>query len=129
MHERAGAHSARLNCSKQGAVFQSVVTNIGTGFAQSDDLGVGRGIGAADVAVPSASYDPVFVNDYCAYRDFASFERALGAAQGFLHPKLVGMKLGGGCRLVEDCGHAGATGSFAGHWIGVSADILSVEAR
>src|ERR1041385_92256 len=42
--QRACAHRARFNCSKQLAAFQAMVAESGTSFTQRDDLGVGSGI-------------------------------------------------------------------------------------
>jgi hypothetical protein len=66
-----------------------MVTNGGTGCAQSYDLGVSRGIGLRDVAVPPAADDSAVAYYNCPDGDFAGFEGALGAAQGFFHPQLV----------------------------------------
>ena len=96
MHQRSGAHRARLNCNKQLAVFQAMVTDGCTGFAQRDDLGVGGRIGLGDVAVPSAADDLVVAYYDRADRNFPGFQRALGAAQGFFHPEFVGCGVGGG---------------------------------
>jgi hypothetical protein len=85
MYQGAGAHRARLNCSKQLAAFQAMVAEGGTGLAQGDDLGVGGGIGIGDVAVAAASYDPAFVHHDGADRNFALFKSALGGTKGFLH--------------------------------------------
>jgi hypothetical protein len=90
MHQRAGAHGARFNGSKQFAVLQTVVTHGSTGLAQSYDLGVGGGIGVSDVAVPSASYDAAVAYYDRAHRNLSTFQSALGAAQGFFHPDFVG---------------------------------------
>ena len=90
MHHSASAHGARLNCSKQFAVPQAMVTEVCTGFAQGHDLGMGRGVGIGEVAVPSAADDLVIANDDGANRDLAHFKRTLGAAQGFFHPEFVG---------------------------------------
>src|ERR1700756_4331461 len=89
MNQGAGAHGARFNCSKQFAVFQTVVTNRGTGFAQCHDLGVSRGVGVCDVAVPSAAHDSPGAYYDSPDGDLSRFEGALGAAQGFFHPQLV----------------------------------------
>jgi hypothetical protein len=67
-----------------------MVTDSCTGLAQGDDLGVGRGIGICDVAVPAAADDSRSAHDYCAHWDFARFECALGGAESFLHPEFVG---------------------------------------
>src|SRR5580658_573732 len=93
MHQGAGAHRARLNCNKQSAVFETMVTNGCTGLAQRDDLGVGGRVVVGDVAVPSSAYNSVVAKYNRADRDISRFEGALGAAQGFLHPELVRMKL------------------------------------
>jgi hypothetical protein len=80
MHHRPGAHSARLNCSKQLAFTQTVVTYRGTGLAQGDDLGVGGGIGIDEVAVPASSYDLSAAHDDGAHGNFSNLLRPLGAA-------------------------------------------------
>ena len=66
-----------------------MVTQSGTGFAQGDDLGVGCGVAVGEVAIPAAADDAVSAYDDCAHGNFAGFEGALGAAQGFLHPEFV----------------------------------------
>jgi hypothetical protein len=48
-----------------------------------------RWVAIGDVAVPSAPHDLPAPYDHRAYGDFAGFERALGAAQGLLHPEFV----------------------------------------
>jgi hypothetical protein len=90
MYQSAGAHGARFNCSKQFTAFQTMVAEGGTGLAQGDDLGVGRGIGIGEVAVLPAGYDFSLVNDNSADRNFSRFECALGGAQRFLHEEFVG---------------------------------------
>src|SRR5208337_1530467 len=82
-------HGARLNCSKQFAVFQAMVTDGCTGFAQGDDLGVSRGIGAGDVQVPSPAHDASLANNHRADRHFSRLESTLGTAQGLFHPEFV----------------------------------------
>ncbi len=47
MNHGTGAHGARLNCSKQLAVAQAMVTEVFPGLAESNNLGVSRGIGVA----------------------------------------------------------------------------------
>ena len=86
MNQSAGAHRARLNCNKQLAALQPMVTESCTGLAQGDDLGVGGGIGIGKVAVPSSPYNMSVVYHDRAHRDFSRLQRALRAAQGFLHP-------------------------------------------
>jgi hypothetical protein len=73
-----------------------MVTNGCTGFAQGDDLGVGRWVGGGDIPVPSPSHDPAVADDDRSDRDFSGFESALGAAQSFFHPEFVCRRLAGG---------------------------------
>jgi len=89
MNQRAGAHGARFNCNKQFAVSQTMVTQRGTCLTQSDDLGVSRGIGVGDIAIPSASDDFALMNDNCADGNFSGFERSLGGAERFFHEEFV----------------------------------------
>jgi hypothetical protein len=89
VHQRTGAHRARFNCSKQVAVLQAMVTDGYTGFAEGYDFGMGCGIVVDDVAVPAAADDAAFADYDRSYWDFARFERALRAAQGFFHPQFV----------------------------------------
>src|SRR5215469_2671562 len=89
MYQRSGTHRARLNCSKQLAVSEAMVTNDGTGFAQCDDLGVGGGVVAHQIAVPTVRKD-VAVADYNgAYGHFSHLQSALRVPQGFLHEEFV----------------------------------------
>src|SRR5258708_26546635 len=53
-------------------------------------LGVGRRVVIGDVGVPSAGYYLSVAHDDGAYGDFTGFQRALGGAEGFLHPEFVG---------------------------------------
>ena len=86
-----------------------MVTNGGTGFAECDHLGVGGGIGRGDVTVPSPADDFAVAYYDCAYGDFFGFESALGATEGFFHPKFVGGIDGGlwswvsGLRMDRGC--------------------------
>ena len=98
VNQRPGAHGARFNCNKQIAVSKAVVTNGGTSFAQRHDLGMSGGVGVCDGSVPSAADDLAGAHDRGADRYFSGFQGALGAAQGFLHPELVRMRLVGGGR-------------------------------
>ena len=54
MQQGVRTHRSRLNCSKQSAVFQTVVADGGALLAQGEDFGVHGGVGivAVDVAVP-----------------------------------------------------------------------------
>jgi hypothetical protein len=89
MRHGTRAHRARLNCNKEFAVAQTVVTNDCTGFAQRDDFRVGGGIVLGNVAVPSAPDDASSAHDHSADRHFAGLERALCRAQGLFHPEFI----------------------------------------
>src|SRR5579859_2140745 len=104
MHHGTGAHGTRFNCSKQLTVSQAVVTQGCTGLAQGDDLGVSGGVGACDVAVPSATNHLSVADDDGAYGNFSYFERALGTAQGFFHPEFV--RTGVARRRSQVAGHS-----------------------
>src|SRR5579863_3337923 len=91
MNHGAGTHRARLNCNKQVAVSQSMVTDSGTRLAQRDNLGMSGGVRVGDVAVPPAGYDLFAANHDRSHGDFPGFERTLGAAQGLFHPEFVGV--------------------------------------
>jgi hypothetical protein len=66
-----------------------MVTNGCSRLAQGDDLGMRRGIGVGDVAVPSAADDAFAAHDHCSDRDLARFESALRGSQSLLHPQFV----------------------------------------
>lgn len=80
VHQRARAHGTRLNCSKEFAFSQTMVTQTRSSLAEGDDFSVGSRVGVSDVSVPSSADNLSRVNDDCAYGDFASFEGALGGA-------------------------------------------------
>jgi hypothetical protein len=94
MHQSAGTHGARFNCSKQFTAFQTMVAEGGTGLAQRDNLGVRGGIGVGEIAVAAASDDFAVVNYHRADWDFAGFKRALGGAERFFHEEFVAVWLG-----------------------------------
>jgi hypothetical protein len=83
-----------------------MVTNGCTGLAKGHDLGVGTWVGISDVAIPSAANDLASTDNDGPDWNFIHFERALGAPQGFLHPKFVGW-IASGWLVV--CGHARTT--------------------
>jgi hypothetical protein len=90
VNQSAGAHRTRLNCNKQLAAFQSMVTESCTGFAQGDYLGVGGGIGVANVAVAAPANDLSAAHNDCAYGDFSRSQRPLSGSESFFHEKFVG---------------------------------------
>jgi len=73
MHQCAGAHGARLNCNKEFAVSQAMVTQVRSGLAEGDDFSVGSRVGVSDIAVPTSADNFPGVNNDCAYGDFARF--------------------------------------------------------
>ena len=93
MNRRSRAHGARLNCSKQLAVAKPVITKGSSRFAERHDFRVRAGIEVGQVAIPTSSHHAPAAHDHCSHRHFARLERALGAAQGFFHPKFVGGRL------------------------------------
>ena len=93
MNCRSRAHGARLNCSKQFAVDEPVVTDVSSRLAQRDDFSVSGWIAVGEVAIPSSSNHAPCAHHDRSHRHFASLERALGAAESFLHPKFVRRKL------------------------------------
>jgi len=80
VHQSARAHGTRLNCNKEFAVSETMITQVRSGLAEGDDFSVGSGVGVSDVSVPTSADNFTRVNDDCAYGDFAGFEGALGGA-------------------------------------------------
>jgi hypothetical protein len=67
-----------------------MVTDVGTGFAQSNHLGMGCGIVVGEIAIPSPADHLTFTGDHCSHRRFSYFQSALRAAQCFFHQQFVG---------------------------------------
>jgi hypothetical protein len=61
-----------------------------TGLEQGDDLGVGGGIGVANVAVAAPANYFSGTHYHCADGNFSGFQRALSLAERFFHEKFVG---------------------------------------
>src|ERR1017187_8691408 len=93
MNGRSRAHGAGLNCSKQFTVAEPVVTDVSSRLAQRHYLSMSGGIAVGEVAIPSPSNHAPRAHHDSSHRHFARLQCALGVAQGFLHPKLVGGKL------------------------------------
>jgi len=93
---RSRAHGARLNCSKQFAVDEPVVTDVSSRLAERHDFSVSGWIVVGEVAIPSSSNHAPCAHYDCSHRHFARLQRAFGAAQGFFHPKFVRGQLVGG---------------------------------
>jgi hypothetical protein len=86
MNGRSRAHGARLNCSKQFAVAEPVITDVSSRFAQRHDFGMRGWIAVGEVAIPSSPNHTPGAHHNRSHRDFARLQRALSAAQGFFHP-------------------------------------------
>jgi len=99
VHDSASAHRAGLDGYKQIAIDETVVPDGSSGFSQGDDFSMGRGIVLTDVAIPTSAYDTPRANDDRSDRYFAGIERALSAAQGFVHPEFIRRRLVGDGRL------------------------------
>jgi hypothetical protein len=95
MNERSRTHYARLNCSKEFAVDQTMITEVSSGFAQGGDLGVSGGIAIDDIAIPASSDDAPREYDDGSDWNLTGFECALGGAESFFHPELVGVGVAG----------------------------------
>src|SRR5215469_2679461 len=93
MNHCARAHSTRLNCNKQVTTAQAMVAKNGCRFPQSDDFGMGGGIGVANVAIEAAGNYLALANDYCTDGNFVDFQRALSGPNGLMHPELVARSL------------------------------------
>ncbi len=80
MEDGSGAHGAGFEGGVEGAVFEAIVFEGEAGFAEGYDLGVGGGVGVAEDSVLAAGDDFVFVDDDCAYGDFAAASAAWASA-------------------------------------------------
>jgi hypothetical protein len=89
VYQRTGAHGAGLNCNKQFAVFQAMVTRGTTRLSKRDDLGVGGGIGVGKIPVPASPDDFVAAHHNSPDWHLTGVQGALSGANGFLHPEFV----------------------------------------
>jgi hypothetical protein len=89
MNQRACAHGTGLNCSKQFAVSQAMLTHDSTGFPQCHDFCMGSRIGIGDISIPTATHDPAVTHHYRANGNFACVQGSLSSAQGLFHPQFV----------------------------------------
>jgi hypothetical protein len=94
MDRSSRAHGARLNCSKQFAVAEPVITNISSRFAQRYDFSMRGGIAVGEIAIPSSSNDAPGLHHHCSHWHFTPIQCALRTAEGLLHPKFVGCVAG-----------------------------------
>ena len=86
---RSSAHGARLNCSKQFAVDEPVVTDVSSRLAEGHDFSVSGWIVVGEVAIPSSSNHTPLAHHDRSHWDFARLQRTLGATESLLHPKFV----------------------------------------
>jgi len=89
MHQGSCAHRARLNCSKELAVSQTVVTQVRASLAKGNDFSVGRGIGVGKIAIPASADDLASMDHDSTHGNFARFQRALGRTEGLFHPEFI----------------------------------------
>jgi hypothetical protein len=90
MYRSSRAHGAWLNCNKQFAAAEAVITEVSPGFSQRHYFGVRGGIGIGEIAIPSSSKDAPFADNHGSHGHLVGIEGSLGAAQGLLHPEFVG---------------------------------------
>lgn len=88
----SGAHGARFYGHEEVAVFQAVIADCGSGFAQGDDFSMRGGIRVGEIAIKSAAYDLAFIHHNGPDRNLSDFKRSLGSPQGLLHPKFIGFR-------------------------------------
>ncbi len=93
MNGRSRTHGARLNCSKQFAVAQSVVTQLSTRLAQCHNLSMGSCVVVGQIAIPSPPHHLPGAHHDRSHRYLSLSQRALRTAQGLFHPELVGRML------------------------------------
>jgi hypothetical protein len=110
VEDGSGAHGAGLEGGVEGAVFEAIVSECATGFAEGDDLGVCGWVGVAEDSVLAAADDFVFVDNDCAYGDFAVGFGVVGFGDGgaevvevfHLLAPLAGLRVGSGAEEADD---------------------------
>jgi len=93
MNNRSRAHGARLNCNKELAVTQTMVTDVRTRLAQSHDFSMRTGIGIFNIAIPAAAYDVSVLDNQRPHRHFSGFQSTLCQSESLSHEKLVGWQV------------------------------------
>src|SRR5215472_2380072 len=81
LHDGAGAHRARLDCSIQSAVVQAVVAQLLGGPPQGKDFGVSCGIVEVDGPVVCARNDTPVLGDNRSHGNFIFVQAALSLAK------------------------------------------------
>lgn len=92
MEDGGGAHRARLQGDVEIAAEKPVVAEAEAGLTESDNLGVGGGVGVADDAVLAFSQDAVVMNDDAAHGDLAGLLRLAGLVDCHPQISLIGHK-------------------------------------
>ena len=85
VEDGSGAHGAGFEGDVEGAVVEAVVFECEAGGAEGYDFGVGGGVAVAEDAVLASAYDLIFVDDDCAYGNFACGFGGVGFGDGELH--------------------------------------------
>ena len=89
MGDRPGAHRAGLDRYVKLTVEQSIVADGKAGFAQSNDLGMCRGIIRADRPIAPPADDLAIAHNYRSDRNLSQRKRTLRFAQRFFHEQFV----------------------------------------
>jgi hypothetical protein len=87
--EGSGAHHAGLERAVEGRAGEAVVAEVGGGFADGQDLGVGGGVVAGDGRVPAAADDLAIDDDDGSDGDFTRAFTAAGEVECFSHESVV----------------------------------------
>ena len=90
VHQGSGTHRARLNCSKQFAGAEAMVTNDCARLAQGDDFGVRGRVVIGEIAIPAAGDDPAIANNNGADGNFSGLEGPLCGGERLQHEEFVG---------------------------------------
>ncbi len=90
MQRRTRAHGAWLDCSKEFAIAEPVVTEGESSLSEGYDFSVRGGVMIRQISIPSPSYDATGAHHDRAHRHLTSLQGALRASQGFFHPQFVG---------------------------------------
>lgn len=80
MHHCPGAHRTRFDGGEKFTIAETIISDCGTGFAQSDDLSVSAWVRIRNIAIETAPNNLSVLNNYRANWNFADSERALGSA-------------------------------------------------
>ena len=85
MHQRPGAHGARLERHVHGRIVEAPIRARPSGFADGDHLRVRSRIRRGFSEVVPACHDRLLANDHAPYGDLAFFGREVGLREGLGH--------------------------------------------